>query len=263
MKTLIITSRTNETVTGLSKLKDKKGREEQMRYLCEGYKLCCDAVGYVKTEVAVVREDKANDKKFIDLCERSGAETMLVLSEGAYGKLTADKASDGVIFVNKIEDNGEISAEDIKDERICALDNVRDPGNVGTILRSAAAMGFDRVVMWGCADIYNPKTVRATMGAMFKIKTTVVESGADFIEAMKKAGRRPIACALSDDGMTLGEDEIYKTDIPVLGNEAHGVSDETINACGKTIIIPMSGKTESLNAAAAAAIILWEYSKIK
>lgn len=262
MKTLSITSRTNETVTNLSKLKDKKAREEQMRYLCEGYKLCCDTVGYVKTDIAVVRQDKASDKKFIQLCERSGAETVLILSDGAYGKLTADKSSDGVIFVNKIEDNGEISAEDIKNERICALDNVRDPGNVGTILRSAAAMGFDRVVMWGCADIYNPKTVRATMGAMFKIKTTVVNSGVGFIETMKNAGRRCIACALSEDGMTLGRDEIYGTDIPILGNEGHGVSDETVDACGKTMIIPMSAKTESLNAAAAAAIILWEYSKI-
>ena len=86
MKTLIITSRTNETVTSLSKLKDKKGREEQMRYLCEGYKLCCDAVGYVKTEVAVVREDKANDKKFIDLCERSGADMHDVVADQQCGQ---------------------------------------------------------------------------------------------------------------------------------------------------------------------------------
>ncbi len=262
MKTLKITSRTNETVTTLSKLKDKKGREEQKLYLCEGYKLCCEAAGLVKTEYAVLREDRAENKDYLSLCEKSGAESLIVLSDGAFGKITADKASDGVIFVNKIENDGELTAENIENERICALDNVRDPGNVGTILRSAAAMGFDRVVMWGCADIYNPKTVRATMGAMFKIKTTDVGDGAEFVRKMQKSGRRVIACALSENGMTLGKSELFAADIPVLGNEGHGVSDEVISACDNTMMIPMSGKTESLNAAAAAAVILWEYSKV-
>ena len=262
MKTITITSRTNETVTNLAKLKDKKGRDEQMLYLCEGYKLCLEAVGCTKTETVIIRDDKADNKNFLALSEKSGAETLLVLSDGAFGKITSDKASDGIIFVNKIENDGDLTAENINNERICALDNVRDPGNVGTILRSAASMGFDRVVMWGCADIYNPKTVRATMGAMFKIKTTVVSDDTEFVSAMQKGGRRVIACALSENGMTLGRDEIFATDIPVLGNEGHGVSPETIDACDSTIIIPMSGKTESLNAAAAAAIILWEYSKV-
>ncbi len=262
MKTLKVTSRTNETVTRISALKDKKGREEQGLYLCEGYKLCREAAELAVTEYAILREDRAENRDYLSLCEMSGAETLLVLSDGAFGKITADKASDGVIFVNKIENDGDLSAENIKNERICALDNVRDPGNVGTILRSAAAMGFDRVVMWGCADIYNPKTVRATMGAMFKIKTTIAGNGAEFVSDMQKSGRRVVACALSENGMTLGKSEIFATDIPVLGNEGHGVSPEVISACDNTMIIPMSGKTESLNAAAAAAIILWEYSKI-
>ena len=262
MRILTITSRTNETVTGLAKLKDKKAREERGLYLCEGYKLCAETIGLVHTAYAILRENKAENKEYKTLCEKSGAEEMLVLSSGAFDKITSDKASDGIIFVNEIENNGVHEADEINSERICALDNVRDPGNVGTILRSAAALGFDRVVMWGCADIYNPKTVRATMGAMFKIKTTVVENGSEFVAKMQKAGRRVIAAALSENGMTLGRDEIFKTDIPVLGNEGHGVSPEVIEACGNTVMIPMSGKTESLNAAAAAAIILWEYSKI-
>ena len=262
MNIVNITSRTNDTVVSLSKLKDKKGRDEQGMYLCEGYKLCAEAVNFCDVQYAVLREDRSENNEYTALCEASGASVMLVLSSGAFDKITSDKASDGIIFVNKIENSGIENAEDINNERICALDSVRDPGNVGTIIRSAAALGFDRVVMWDCADIYNPKTVRATMGAMFKISVTRVHDGVDFIREMQKSGRRVIAAALSEDGLTLGKSEIRSSDIPVLGNEGHGVSPEIIETCDNTMIIPMSGKTESLNAAAAAAIILWEYSRI-
>ncbi len=262
MKALNITSRTNETVVTLSKLKDKKGRDEQGLYLCEGFKLCSEAVNYCDVQYAVLREDRSTNEDYKALCEASNAPIMLVLSQGAFDKLTSDKASDGIIFVIKIGNSGIKSADDINNERICALDSVRDPGNVGTIIRSAAALGFDRVVMWDSADIYNPKTVRATMGAMFKINVTRVSCGVDFIREMQKSGRRVIAAALSEDGLTLGKSEIYVSDVPVLGNEGHGVSAEVIEACDNTMIIPMSTKTESLNAAAAAAIILWEYSRV-
>ncbi len=255
-----ISSRTNETVVSLSKLKDKKERDNTGLYLCEGFKLCCEAVELTKIKYALVRENKADNERYMSLAEKSGG-SVVVLSEGAFDKITTDKASDGIIFVIEKENSGEISADDIKGERICALDSVRDPGNVGTILRSAAAFGFDRVLLWDCADLYNPKTVRATMGAMFKIKTTVVSDPVRLIGEMQKSGRRVIATALSHNSMTLGKSKIYKSDCPVLGNEGHGVSDAVLDACDATMIIPMSGKTESLNAAAAAAVILWEYGR--
>jgi len=259
MKTYI-SSRTNETVVALAKLKDKKERDNTSLYLCEGYKLCSEAVGLVQVKYALVRENKAENKEYISLAENSGGD-VIVLSDGAFDKITTDKASDGIIFVVRKEDDDGISAESIKGERICALDNVRDPGNVGTILRSAAAFGFDRVILWGCADLYNPKTVRASMGAFFKIKTTVVEEPVGFINELKNSGRRVIATALTQNSMTLGKDKIFASDCPVIGNEGHGISGEVLEVCDATMIIPMSGKTESLNAAVAAAVILWEYGR--
>ncbi len=261
MKTYI-SSRTNETVVSLAKLKDKKERDIKGLYLCEGFKLCSEAVGLVQVKYALVRENRAENKEYISLAEESGGE-VVVLSEGAFEKITTDKASDGIIFVVIKENSEAFSVEAIKNERVCALDNVRDPGNVGTILRSAAAFGFDRVVLWGCADLYNPKTVRASMGALFKIKTTVVDSPSEFVLNMRGNGRRVIATALTHNSMTLGKDEIYKSDCPVLGNEGHGVSEEILRLCDASMIIPMSGKTESLNAAAAAAVILWEYGRVE
>ncbi|MBR4071381.1 MAG: RNA methyltransferase [Clostridia bacterium] len=259
MKTYI-SSRTNETVVALAKLKDKKERDNTSLYLCEGYKLCKEAAGLVQVKYALVRENRSEDKEYISLAENSGGE-VIILSDGAFDKITTDKASDGIIFVIKKDDTDSISVENMKNERICALDNVRDPGNVGTILRSAAAFGFDRVVLWGCADLYNPKTVRASMGAFFKIKTTVIDEPVSFINKLKNGGRRVIATALSDNSMTLGKDKIYSSDCPVIGNEGHGISSEVLAVCDATMIIPMSGKTESLNAAIAAAVILWEYGR--
>lgn len=259
MKTYI-SSRNNETVVSLAKLKDKKERDLSGLYLCEGFKLCREAAGLVQVKYALVRENKAENEEYISLAEESGGE-VVTLSEGAFDKITTDKASDGIIFIVKKNEGNEVCAEDIKDERICMLDSVRDPGNVGTILRSAAAFGFDRVVLHDCADIYNPKTVRASMGALFKIKTAETDDVVSFIKQLQKTGRRVIATALSDNSMTLGRSKIYRSDCPVLGNEGHGVSVDVINACDASMIIPMSSKTESLNAAAAAAVILWEYGR--
>ncbi|MBQ7836112.1 MAG: RNA methyltransferase [Clostridia bacterium] len=260
MNKTYISSRTNETIVSFSKLKDKKEREIKGLYLCEGFKLCSEAVGITDIKYVLLRENKADSEKYIKLCEKSGAD-VIVLSEGAFDKITTDKASDGIIFVIKKEDSGEIKADDIKNEKICALDSVRDPGNVGTILRSAAAFGFDRVILWDCADLYNPKTVRASMGALFKIKTSVVSDPLGFIKQLQSSGRRVIATALSDNSMTLGKSKLMRSDCPVLGNEGHGVSPEIIDVCDATMIIPMSDKTESLNAATAAAVILWEYGR--
>lgn len=259
MKTYI-SSRTNETVVALAKLKDKKERDNTSLYLCEGYKLCKEAAGLVQVKYALVRENKSENEEYIFLAENSGGE-VVILSDGAFDKITTDKASDGIIFVVKKENERQINVESIKDERVCALDNVRDPGNVGTILRSAAAFGFDRVILWGCADLYNPKTVRASMGALFKIKTTVVEEPVQLIKELKNSGRRVIATALAQNSMTLGKDKIFASDCPVIGNEGHGISEEILNACDATMIIPMSGRTESLNAAVAAAVVLWEYGR--
>jgi len=257
METVYISSRTNPTVKLLASLEKKKAREETGLYMAEGRKLCREALGNKKVKYAVVREDKA-EGALMELCRESGGE-ILVLSESAYEKISSDQAPDGVAFVLETEDNEE---EINTDERVVMLDSVRDPGNVGSIIRSAAALGYDRVVLCNCADIYNPKTVKSTMGAVFKMRFTVCSSCLGAVEQMKKNGRRVIAAALRDDALTLGESPLLKSDCLVIGNEGHGVSEELLSLCTNVIKIPMSGKTESLNASVAAAIIMWEQGKV-
>ncbi|MBQ7713879.1 MAG: RNA methyltransferase, partial [Oscillospiraceae bacterium] len=137
------------------------------------------------------------------------------------------------------------------------LDGVQDPGNVGTILRTADAFDCDGVFLVNaCADLYNPKTVRATMGALFRQR--VWRCAPDARAARLRASGVPRdGAALRGDTVPLGAADLTRAAVAV-GSEGRGLSAEVLALCGKTIRIPMSERCESLNAAAAAAILLWE-----
>ncbi len=260
METTYITSRTNPLVVSFAKLAEKKERDKTGLYIAEGYKLCAEACGRVSVAYAVLRQDREQNAAYADLAQRSGG-ACIILSEPAYDKITKDHAPDGILFVIQMESR-EIPA-DLTGERICILDGLQDPGNVGTIIRTAAALGFDRVILHGCADVYNAKVIRATMGAFFKISVSPCDALDDAITCLQQTGRRVLAAALSDTGIILGKDPLLPADCLILGNEGHGVSDTALRLCDATIRIPMTDKTESLNAATAAAVLLWEYSKLQ
>lgn len=257
MKYTYISSRQNPTLQSIAKLKDKKYRDAMGLYTAEGKKLCAEAVGNCIVKYALLSEKIKDEPGVVELCEKSGGEIM-VLSESAFAKLSTDTDPDGILFVCETDkNNGPIS----EDEHIFALEEVRDPGNVGTVIRTAAAFGFDRLILAGCADIYNPKAVRASMGAVFKMKFTVCSSLTEVIPVLRAGGRRVIASALRPGAMMAGEAVLKSGDCLVLGNEGHGVSAATLESSDDVIYIPMTDKTESLNAAAAAAVLLWEYAK--
>ncbi|MBQ8005876.1 MAG: RNA methyltransferase, partial [Clostridia bacterium] len=110
-------------------------------------------------------------------------------------------------------------------------------------------------------DIYNPKTLRAAMGAIFKIKTIKIRSAGEAIADLQKNGRKVLAAALDKDAKRLGDVPLSPSDVFLIGNEGHGLSNEAIAAADQSIFIPMAENTESLNAAVAASICLWEISK--
>lgn len=257
MEQSYISSRTNPTVVRFASLRDKKGREKEGLYLIEGTKLCREALGRTEVEAVLLCEGKDNGINN-DIAEKSGA-CVYLLSDGAFSKISQDNAPDGIIFVAKIPMTDSLPD---KNERVIALECVRDPGNVGTAIRSAAAFGYDRVILCGCADLTNPKTVRATMGAAFKLSFTVCRDMTECVEKMKADGRRIIGTALSENSLVLGKAELSSSDCPIIGNEGHGITEETLAMCDDVMIIPMTDKTESLNAGVAATVIAWEYSKL-
>ena len=143
------------------------------------------------------------------------------------------------------------------------VESVRDPGNLGTILRCADAFGIDHVILSSdCADVFSPKTLRGAMGAVFRKSITVCSDLCATVTALKEDGRRVLATALHRDSLKLGDFELNPTDVFVIGNEGHGISDGLITACGETVFIPMCGGAESLNAGVAASICMWELSKL-
>ncbi|MBE6548993.1 MAG: RNA methyltransferase [Ruminococcaceae bacterium] len=268
-----VTSRQNPFVKELCALSDKKKRRQTGSFRFDGVKLFEEAV---KSNISllniVIREDVAESLE--PLCEYA-VECGLVEREGivcvsteVFEKISEEKSPEGVICVAKMQDglHKKLSAEELLSElsvgeKILLAESLRDPGNLGTVMRSCSALGIDRLILTDdCADIYSPRTVRAAMGALFKQKTvTVPLSQMPYaIELLRKNGRRIYAAALHREALNIDAIEMSAGDAFVIGNEGHGLSEEVINACTSCAIIPMSEGAESLNAAAAAAICIWE-----
>ena len=142
--------------------------------------------------------------------------------------------------------------------RLLLAENVQDPGNVGTLIRTANAFGMEGVILAGaCADPYGPKAVRASMGAVFRRPVWMLTT-AEAVKTLKEQGIPLIAAALREDSAAAGEYVFPRRLALAIGNEGHGLSGEMLEAADTVLRIPMEPGAESLNAAAAAAVLLWE-----
>ena len=268
-----LTSRQNPFVKELCALADKKKRRQTKSFRFDGVKLFEEAI---KSKISllniVIREDVAESLE--PLCERA-VECGLVERDGivcvsveVFDKISEEKSPEGVICVAKMQEElhkklsaEELSAELVMGEKILLAESLRDPGNLGTVMRSCSALGIDRLIITDdCADIYSSRTVRAAMGALFKQKTITIglSEMPHAIELLQKSGRKIYAAALHREALNIDDIKMSVGDAFVIGNEGHGLSEEVINACTSCAIIPMSEGAESLNAAAAAAICIWE-----
>ena len=269
-----LTSRQNATVKWVTSLHDKKGRRASRAFIAEGEKLTFEAAeaGLPITHVFV------SEKRFDALSERISAAfsadiyadtEIITVTDEVFEKISTEKAPQGIISVIKhldfFKELDIIYKEDffLKDgERAIALCSVRDPGNIGSVIRSAVAFGAEHIVLSAdSADIYNSKTVRSAMGSLFKVKVTVVRDFASFISAAQANGRNVYAAELSDNAVALDQIKTLPTDIFIIGNEGHGIPTEISAACNNSVYIPISSNTESLNASVAAAIFMWEQGK--
>lgn len=277
----IIMSRQNRRLVELMKLDDRRARESTRRFRFDGVKLLCEAIRRgVELDSIFLRAGTA-DKVAVRMKELYGCTPsdagcpVFGVEDSLFEKISQENAPDGVITVAKYIDKSHnltiIYKEDEifirRDAPVILLESVRDPLNVGAIIRSAAALGVGHIIMSAdCADIYHPRTVRAAMGPLFSMPVTRVEDLAGTVKALREEGRRVYAAALDDTAIRLGSPafEAERGCIPaaaVIGNEGHGLSDAVIEACDKSIYIPMEANTESLNAGVAAALIMWELCK--
>lgn len=264
----VISSRQNPLVKFVCGLADKKNRRESGLFRFDGIKLLGEALSSDIEIKYVVCQSPMNDelRRVVDKAISEGRiapDVVVEVSDSVFGKMSEERAPEGVITVahslsllHKAE-NGIPS----KEEKILIAESLRDPGNLGTVMRSCYALGIDRLIITDdCADIYNPKTIRAAMGAVFKMRTQSVEVKMlpSFIGELVGDGRRVYATALAENSRSIGEIRLLQGDCFVIGNEGHGLSDSVIHACSDCVIIPMREDAESLNAAAAASICIWE-----
>ena len=271
----VISSRNNPTVKWAASLSDKKGRDAEKAFIVEGKKLVFEALdNFLPVKHIFVAESKKDlyfpeimrffKEKFYDGTKIS------VLSDSAFEKISTEKAPQGIISVIKYLDFFReldiIYKEDFflkSSERAIILSSLRDPGNLGSVIRSAVAFGAEHIILSkDSADIYNPKTVRAAMGSLFKVKVSYVSDLVSLVASAKENGRRVFAAELSESAVSLSSLKLLPSDIFIIGNEGHGISKEISSAATKSVYIPISASTESLNAAVAAGIFMWEQSKI-
>ena len=271
----IITSRNNPTVKWAASLSEKKVRVENRAFIAEGEKLTYEAINAGLEISHIFVSESKKEKIFPEVFCYSERENLrncrvITVSDTAFEKISTEKSPQGIISVIKYLDffsNMDIIyKEDFflkAGERTLALCSLRDPGNLGSVIRSAVAFGVEHIVMSAdSADIYNPKTVRSAMGSLFKVKVSVVSDFNSFVTAAIHNGRRVFAAELSEGAKSLKDIDVCTNDIFMIGNEGHGIPTDTSSLCSGSIYIPISEKTESLNASVAAAVFMWEQNKV-
>lgn len=250
-----ITSLQNPQIKALRALKDKKAREEAGCFMAEGYKMTCEAAENARIK-CVLFESAALEKwsALLQSLESQGAQLYCV-SEAVLKAVCEAKTPQGIAacveFPKKRALGGRL---------IVALDGVQDPGNVGTIIRTADAAGFEGVLLApGCADVYSAKVLRATMGSIFRM---AIEQTTDFPAALadlRQQGYEVISSELSGSPF-YGRKKSEKA-VLIIGNESAGVSDAASAQATQRLRLPMRGGAESLNAAVAAGIMMYELGK--
>lgn len=244
-----ITSRANPLCAHFRKLASSRAyREETGEFLCDSPKLLVEASRWGAGVTAVLHTPEA---------EVSGVPAgarLAEVPEGVMRAVSPMETPQGVVFSCRLGDCR--PPAELEPGRYLLLDGVQDPGNVGTILRTADAFGWTAFLLPGCADLYNPKTVRAAMGVHFrrKIFQATLEEAAALVRA---AGLPLYATALRQDTADVRQVDLRRCAV-VIGSEGRGVSPAALALCGGTVKIPMRDTCESLNAAAAAAVVLWE-----
>ena len=250
MRTEYLTSLKNPRIQALRGLKDRKGRLEENAFLVEGDKMVREALASgFPVRALIVREDRTIPEGLPEHLP------VYVLPERVFSALSDTRTPQGLA--------AEVAMQPGKPEggRLIVLDGVQDPGNVGTILRTADAAGLDGAVLGpDCADVFSPKTLRATMGSIFRMGLLFPENLADCLKTLRGEGYSILSSQL--DGEPFYERRpVGEKWALVIGNEGSGVSAEVKAEATHRVRLPMRGGAESLNAAIAAGIMMYELTR--
>ena len=261
----VITSSSNSKIKKVSSLLKKPSlRKKENVYVVEGLRMVTEAPRqdivsvYVSSELLSQDNKKDNISLFLDDCKKKCVE-INVIAPSLLKNISETVTPQGVVAIVKRRDD-----EDFRDKcTFLILEDIQDPGNLGTLIRTAEAAGIDMVIMSeGCVDLYNPKVIRSTMGTIYRIPYLVCKDRAgftDIIKELKTNGVKIYGGCLTDSKRYTDADMTGKCGI-VIGNEGNGITEDTLRLIEK-VHIPMKGEIESLNASVAGSILMYEINR--
>ena len=242
-----ITSTDNTRIKYLNSLKKKSVRDREKCVFLEGEKLCRDSARFGAELLSVFVSESYTSE--IPPCKE-----VFELTEKVFLKVAETQTPQGIIAIAKMPVFG---IDDINENAVILCDNVRDPGNMGTVIRTAHAVGADVILFGNCVDIYNLKTVRSSMGSVFK--TRCVQCDEEDIKKLKARGYKLYSGMLHKDSKNLYDMNLQGKAILAVGNEANGIGETVASLSDAFLTIPMPGGAESLNAAVSASVMLYEH----
>lgn len=252
-----ITGKNNDIIKGVKKLfTSSKLRREQGLFVLEGARLVFDVLNsFYEVKYFFVTEKsfekyKESAKRLADISEKA-----YLISDDIADRLSETQSTQGIFAVCKMKN------EDLKIDlngKYIALDNVQDPGNLGTIIRTADAFGIDGIITGGGCDVFNPKVLRSSMGSVLRMKIKDSQVLASSLDDLRKSGMAVLGTSPDANAEKITDVNFSGGCVCVIGNEANGISDDVKESCSEIITIPMQGRAESLNASIAAAVVMWE-----
>ena len=231
----------------------KKKRKEEQVFVAEGHKLVGDLLGYFPCKLLIATSN------WLKINHPVTANEIIEVTQEELSRASLQKTPQEVLAVF-VQPSYDLNPEVIKSSLCLALDDVQDPGNLGTIIRTADAFALDGIILCeGCVDPTSPKVVRATMGAAFRMP--IAASSLEQTVAFLREQNMPLyAAALSESSVPLTHVDLTRAAV-MIGNEGRGITKKAAALCTQQIIIPMDGRAESLNASVAASIIMYEMSR--
>lgn len=257
----IIFSRTNARVKNWRKLHTSKGRKQQKQYLIEGTHLVQEALQYNQQVIELlVTPDYllSSDWPGIEALLPNGLVPQMLAPEVAK-QLSATETNQGILAVLSLPEM--VTSWSPSSKKYLLLDRVQDPGNLGTMIRTADAAGFDGVLLGhGTVDLYNDKVLRSTQGSIWHLEIVSVDLAIAF-QALRTAGIPIYATALHQTALAYQTVAATKQVAIVVGNEGQGVAPQLIEQADQAVYIPMFGQAESLNVAVAAGILMFQFAE--
>ncbi len=246
---MVITSLDNSIIKSFASLKEKKFREQSGRYLIEGYRVVKDALPYL-TDPKVLISESAVEKFYDEFVGVIGSDNVTVCSDKVFSKVSETESTQGIVSSAKII----VPDKTYQSERVLLLDRVRDPGNMGTIIRTALATEFEEIYCIDCVDPYNPKVVRSAMSAVSRVKLHNISQ--EDIAILKNNGYTVISADMNGENVFSVKISAKKICLAI-GNEANGLSDGVRAMSDIVLSLPMVAG-ESLNAGVSAGVLMYE-----